>query len=137
MEARLKRQEKMVSEKMAERLRNVKAEQAQLARIQQELEGMQQMTQQDVHIIRAKIENTERELFAATKLHTQKKKEYEDSKAAMEKKQKQKELLTEHLRMIIYENEKKKEEKLALLMDKLGVSREEASGFKGFDESKK
>ena len=63
--------------------------------------------------------------------------EFEKAKALMEKKTTMKQELTEHLRMIIYESEKKKEEKLKEMMAKLGMNTEESASngaphFKGF-----
>ena len=88
-------------------------------------------------MLRARIENVERELSYATKDYKRKKTEFEKAKAYMEKKETMKQELTEHLRMIIYESEKKKEEKLKEMMSKLGMDTENSSSkdtpqFKGF-----
>jgi hypothetical protein len=53
---------------------------------------------------------------------------------AYEKKFNDKKMLTDHLNLIILENEKKKEHKLAEMMEKLGVTNGEFSGWEGFKD---
>jgi hypothetical protein len=60
-----------------------------------------------------------------------KEKEYLQAKHHYEKKAHEKKMLADHLALIIFENEKKKEQKLAELMGKLEVH--EAGGYKGWE----
>lgn len=92
-------------------------------------------------IVCAGIEKAERQLSQHRVHFHKREKEYHDAKADYEASQVTKEKLTNHLQMIIMENEKRKEEKLNKLMEQLNIgnspepthsSQSDPPGFKGF-----
>ena len=81
----------------------------------------------DIDMLRAKIEVNSRDLSYANGHLRQKIKEHQEAAMEVERLSNDKEMLTEHLRVIIYDNEKKKKKKLAELMSSLDA----AKGTKG------
>ncbi len=98
---------------------------------------------QDVMILRQKIDTVASEVSQAHSLMIRKEKEYTQAKQRYEKKFNEKKMLVDHLSLIIFENEKKKEQKLAELMSKLAVEEQQGnsnnnySGWEGFKEEEK
>ena len=90
-----------------------------LAHAKSELERMGFDHRKDIDVLRAKIEVNSRDLSYANSHLRQIIKEHQDAALEVERLSTEKEMLTEHLRVIIYDNEKKKKKKLAELMSSL------------------
>mmetsp|Transcript_76728 Transcript_76728/g.115459 ORF Transcript_76728/g.115459 Transcript_76728/m.115459 type:complete len:119 (-) Transcript_76728:22-378(-) len=108
-------------------------EQQRLEEVRRELAQLSEPTRRDVEIIRERLEKADRDLAWCRRDHDVKKKAYETALEVMEKKDKEKQALADHLRLIIHESEKRKTAKLEELMAKLGFdSGSAAEGFQGF-----
>lgn len=103
-----------------------------LNKVKLDLEKIDLLIDQDVVILRSKIDALAVEVSQAQTYMTKKEKEYLQAKQVYEKKANDKRLLTDHLNLIIFENEKKKEHKLAEMMERLGAS--EYNGWDGFKD---
>uniref|UniRef100_A0A7S3LM13 RAB6-interacting golgin n=1 Tax=Aplanochytrium stocchinoi TaxID=215587 RepID=A0A7S3LM13_9STRA len=142
LQEKVKRQEKIVRGELGKKFNQIQEESRKLAQIQNALETLEKEQQKDIDILRTRIERVEREVSANRQIFQRKEKEYRDSKSLFEESEKEKEMLTTHLRLIIFENEKKKEQKLNQLMSQLGMGSnnnqaKNAEGFKGFPSSGK
>lgn len=113
------------------RVSKTKHEMASLNQVKTDLEKIDLLIDHDVVILRSKIEGVAVELSQAQSIMAKKEKEYLQAKQNFEKKFTEKKMLTDHLNLIIFENEKKKEQKLAELMEKLQVE-DQYSGWEGF-----
>lgn len=87
-----------------------------------ELKALEAPSRNDIEIIRDRIERCERDLVCARKDAIRKEREFKNAKAMLERKEKEKVMLTEHLRLILYETERKKEQKLRELQHRLSES---------------
>lgn len=105
---------------------------ATLNKVKTDLEKIDLLIDSDVVILRSKIDGVAVELSQAQAHMAKKEKEYLQAKQAYEKKFTEKKMLADHLSLIIFENEKKKEQKLAELMEKLNVEDPQYSGWEGF-----
>ena len=114
-------QEQLVASQLNERFRNMQQEQRKLSHAKKELEAMGFDHRKDIDVLRAKIEANSRELSYANQTLRQKIEEHRVAGLEVERLSKNKEMLTEHLRVIIYDNETKKKKKLAELMNKLNM----------------
>lgn len=113
------------------RVSKTKHEMASLNQVKTDLEKIDLLIDHDVVILRSKIEGVAVELSQAQSIMAKKEKEYLQAKQNFEKRFTEKKMLTDHLNLIIFENEKKKEQKLAELMEKLQVE-DQYSGWEGF-----
>jgi len=114
-------QEQLVASQLNERFKNMQQEQRKLSHAKKELEAMGFDHRKDIDVLRAKIEANSRELSYANQTLRQKIEEHRVAGLEVERLSKNKEMLTEHLRVIIYDNETKKKKKLAELMNKLNM----------------
>mmetsp|Transcript_8635 Transcript_8635/g.9885 ORF Transcript_8635/g.9885 Transcript_8635/m.9885 type:complete len:200 (-) Transcript_8635:1003-1602(-) len=121
LQAKVKEQEKVIRGALGKQLSLVQEESKKLSKIQEALETLEKKQQKDIDILRNRIENTERELSTRRQTVREKEKAYLEAKKEYDEMEKEKDLLTSHLRMIIFENEKKKQEKLNELMNQLGI----------------
>jgi hypothetical protein len=115
-------QEQAVASQLNERFRNMQEEQRKLAHAKKELESMDFDHRRDIDVLRAKIETNSRELSYANQTLREKIEEHRVAGLEVERLTKNKQMLTEHLRVIIYDNETKKKKKLAELMNKLNMT---------------
>ena len=133
----IEEKEKLVQSTIQDRFKKMEEEEQKLRRIKQQLKKMNVGTSNDFHIIRAKIENVGRDLSYAESDLREKERECREINETVLSLRDEKQQLTEHLRIIIYENEKKKQEKLRELMQDLDlgdVSEEEVQkAWKGFN----
>jgi multidrug resistance efflux pump len=84
-----------------------------------ELEKLDMSIDKNVVILRDKIETMAVEVAQAQIQLTKKEKEYMQAKQLYEKKLTEKEMLSDHLNLIIFENEKQKELKFSDMLEKL------------------
>ena len=133
----LEKKEKLVQSALQHRFKKMEAEEIKLRQIRSTLKSLSVDTGKEIHVLRGKIENTESMLAKAEGTLRYKEKEIIELKESVNKLRDKKNLLTEHLSTIIYESEKKKQEKLKELMVALDlgdVTQEEAEeAWKGFD----
>ena len=133
----LEKKEKLVQSALQHRFKKMEAEEMKLRQIRSTLKSLSVDTGKEIHVLRGKIEYTESMLAKAEGTLRYKEKEVIELKENVVKLREKKNLLTEHLSTIIYESEKKKQEKLKELMVALDlgdVTQEEAEkAWKGFD----
>ena len=133
----LEKKEKLVQSALQHRFKKMEAEEMKLRQIRSTLKSLSADTGKEIHVLRGKIEYTESMLAKAEGTLRYKEKEVIELKENVNKLREKKNLLTEHLSTIIYESEKKKQEKLKELMVALDlgdVTQEEAEkAWKGFD----
>lgn len=120
IEEEVAKQEQLLANQLDQRLKTMQLESKKLAHAKRELERMGFDHRKDIDVLRAKIETNSRELSYANSHLRQKEKEHQAAALEVERLSKAKDMLTEHLRVIIYDNEKKKKKKLAELMSSLG-----------------
>lgn len=111
---------------MNERRIKTQQEQARLNKVQRELNQLEQSLQVDVNRLRAKIEEAIKDYTAAKTRFDAAEMEYISAKLDVQKKEDLKERMTEHLMIIIQENETRKAEKLQELMTKMALSEDDA-----------
>ena len=133
----IEEKERLVNDTIQDRFKKMEEEEEKLKRIKRELRKMTDGVGHDIHIIRAKIEDVQRNLGQQEMNLRAKERECREINENVNKLRDEKQKLTEHLRIIIYENEKKKQEKLRELMLALGlgdVTESEArNAWKGFN----
>ena len=133
----IEEKERLVKSTIQDRFKKMEQEEEKLRQIKSQLRKMTEGVGHDIHIIRAKIENVQRNLGQEEASLKVKERECREINENVNKLRDEKQKLTEHLRIIIYENEKKKQEKLRELMLALGlgdVTEEEAQkAWKGFN----
>jgi len=115
------------------RYQKTKEEISSLNKIRIELERLDLSIDQDVLILREKIDSIDRDVAYLYQQVVKKEKEYSQAKAAYETKNNEKKMLTDHLNLIIFENEKRKDKKLEELMAAVGEQNIE-NGWNGFTE---
>lgn len=119
-----------VKQKMATSHKTLRAQLAeQSARAQQRVRHIQEITQEllqlenpsrrDINEIRGRIEHTERDLVWSEKDLKAKEEAFRAAKVHCEKMRREKRLLIDHMRLILYESDKIKEDKIKELMGKL------------------
>lgn len=115
----VEQEERRVRTELTTQFTAVQRQMQQLMQLQAELRDLEAPSRRDIEILRARIERTERETHYAQQTLKRKEIEFKQAKAHAEKMEKQKAMLTEHLRLILYENERKKQQKLQQLEQKL------------------
>eukprot|EP01112_Ceratiomyxa_fruticulosa_P012483 TRINITY_DN3459_c0_g1_i2.p1 TRINITY_DN3459_c0_g1~~TRINITY_DN3459_c0_g1_i2.p1 ORF type:complete len:163 (-),score=46.30 TRINITY_DN3459_c0_g1_i2:148-636(-) len=135
-EEEIKKKKEIVKKMLSERYNKTKEELATLRIVQQELDKLEHTLDSDVVILRERIDAVERDIVYYESYYRKKEKEYKEAKAVFDKKLNEKKLLTDHLSLIIFENEKRKDEKLREMMSKLEPSKPpvEENGWGGFTE---
>ncbi|XP_071947153.1 uncharacterized protein [Antedon mediterranea] len=121
MEEENRKKKLALTKAINERKKRTQAETKQLAFIQRELGKLESLLSADVKILREKIETSSFEYNAARKRYEKAENEFVAAKLHLHKVTEHKEALTEHLYTIIQENENRKANKLAELMEKLNV----------------
>jgi len=87
--------------------------------ITRELTALENPSRKDISEIKGRIEQTERDLVWAEKDLVNKEQAYKEAKTYCEKMRREKRLLIDHMRLILYESDKIKEDKIKDLMAKL------------------
>jgi len=131
LEDEIERKKTAIRKKIQERVLKTREEMQALNSVKQELEKLDMSIDQDVVILREKIDIVARDLSHAHSQFIKKEKEYTQAKTLYEKKLEDKKRLTDHLNVIIFENEKRKEKKLEELMNSLSKSDEQIT-WEGF-----
>jgi len=121
MEEANRMRREMLSAALEAKRRATNAEQQKLQVVQRELLSLDQQLNADVAILRDRIEDASREYHEAQKVYEVAEAEFIRAKMDLNKKTEMKEKLTEHLCVIIQENEMRKAKKLAELMAKLEI----------------
>eukprot|EP00026_Physarum_polycephalum_P020222 Phypoly_transcript_22669.p1 GENE.Phypoly_transcript_22669~~Phypoly_transcript_22669.p1 ORF type:complete len:173 (+),score=50.46 Phypoly_transcript_22669:42-560(+) len=134
VEEEIEKKKEILQKLVKEKVSKTREDMAMLNRVKTDLEKIDLMIDQDVVILRSKIDSLAVEVSQAQSHMAKKEKEYLQAKQVYEKKFNDKKMLTDHLNLIILENEKKKEYKLAEMMEKLGVTNDEFSGWEGFKD---
>ena len=133
----IEKKQKLVSNTLQSRFEKMQAEEIKLKQIKKTLSLLDSDTSKEIHVLRGKIEYTQSQLVSAETNFKIKQKELVELNESVNELREKKQLLTEHLSVIIYESEKKKQEKLKELMlalDLGDVTNEEAEkAWKGFD----
>lgn len=133
----IEKKQKLVSNTLQNRFEKMQAEEIKLKQIKKTLSLLDSDTSKEIHVLRGKIEYTQSQLVSAETNFKIKQKELVELNESVNELREKKQLLTEHLSVIIYESEKKKQEKLKELMlalDLGDVTNEEAEkAWKGFD----
>ena len=133
----LAKKQKLVANTLQNRFEKMQAEEIKLKQIKKALSTLDADTSKEIHVLRGKIEYTQSQLTQNEENLKIKKRELEQLNEAVNGLREKKKLLTDHLSIIIYESEKKKQEKLKELMlalDLGDVTNEEAEkAWKGFD----
>jgi TolA-binding protein len=131
-ETRLKREvdkdEALLTNTLAARMQSMQVEANKLNAAKKELERLGFDHRRDIDELRQRIEQNSRELSYANANLRQKAKEHAEAKEEVAALDKAKMMMTEHLRVIIYENEKRKKKKLEEIMKRVGL---EGSGGGG------
>ena len=122
LKAEVDKDEALLQQSLSERMQMMQKEASKLTAAKKELERMGFDHRRDIDELRQRIEQNSRELSYANATLRQKAKEHEDAKARVSELAKAKEMMTEHLRVIIYENEKRKKKKLEEIMKRIGIS---------------
>ena len=124
-ETRLKREvdegEALLTRNLAERMKKMQQEANKLSSAKKELERLGFDHRRDIDELRQRIEQNSRELSYANTNLRQKAKEHAEAKEKVAALTKAKQMMTEHLRVIIYENEKRKKKKLEEIMKRVGL----------------
>ena len=125
----IEKKQKLVSNTLQNRFEKMQAEEIKLKQIKKTLSLLDSDTSKEIHVLRGKIEYTQSQLVSAETNFKIKQKELVELNESVNELREKKQLLTEHLSVIIYESEKKKQEKLKELMlalDLGDVTNEEA-----------
>jgi len=134
MEEEVERKKTLLKKILQERVSKTHEEMQALNQIRRDLEKLDSLIDQDVVILRQKIDVVATEVSQAQAQLSKKEKEYMQAKQLYEKKFNEKKMLADHLALIIFENEKKKEQKLAEMMGRLAVTDSNFGGWEGFKE---
>ena len=137
LKAKAKAKERQLRSKLQEKFTSVTKESQRLRAVQGELEALQREHARDVDVLMKRIEETERNLTYADRELKAREEAYENAKAAATKLREEKELLAQHLLMIVTENEKKKLAKLDSLMHSIGVEDEEEAASRAAKAAEK
>ena len=119
LKSEVEKQEKLLTNQLANRMRNMKLEAQRLAQAKRELDSMGFDHRKDIDVLRAKIETNSRDLSYANNILRQKIEEHKAAALEVERLNTNKELMIEHLRTIIYDNEQQKKKKLNEIMARL------------------
>eukprot|EP00961_Rhodomonas_salina_P061655 827744-Rhodomonas_salina.1 len=98
-EEEIKKKEKYVRDRMQQEYGKMMKEQQRLEEVRRELAQLSEPTRRDVEIIRERLEKADRDLAWCRRDHDVKKKAYETALEVMEKKDKEKQALADHLRL--------------------------------------
>ena len=124
-ETQLKREvdedEALLTNTLAARMKSMQMEANKLNAAKKELERLGFDHRRDIDELRQRIEQNSRELSYANANLRQKAKEHAEAKEEVASLTKAKTMMTEHLRVIIYENEKRKKKKLEEIMKRVGL----------------
>jgi hypothetical protein len=96
--------------------------------VRQELSKFDLVAQTDIDFLRIKIDETVKRLYAARGRYEKAEAEFMDAKMDLQVKKNSKTLLTEHLTLLIQQNEQRKAEKLEELMGRLAITTTNALG---------
>lgn len=133
MSTQVKVKEALVRNKLKEQLTRLKSETMRLNKVQGILGSLEAEQQADIDEIRRRIDEADRSLATTRYRFKRVEAEFKTAKASMEAKQTEKEALTEHLRLIIFNNESRKQEKLEALLKDLGLAEESTPNEGGSD----
>ena len=122
LKSEVEKAEQILSSTLQQRMRNMQLESQRLAQAKRELDAMGFDHRKDIDVLRQKIEVNSRDLSYANVTLRQKIEEHKAAALEVEQLNKSKDMLTEHLRVIIYDNEKKKKKKLTEIMTRIGKS---------------
>eukprot|EP00041_Stephanoeca_diplocostata_P028829 m.834327 g.834327 ORF g.834327 m.834327 type:complete len:385 (+) comp23446_c0_seq4:168-1322(+) len=121
-----KKKKTLLADALRARRAKTQAESQALRRIEAELGQIDTFLSHDIAILREKIEEVNREHVKARKRYEEAETEFVAAKMDLHRTTDTKEKLTEHLVLIIQENEARKSRKLEELMTKMSLSEEDA-----------
>jgi archaellum component FlaC len=124
LKEKLAEDEQVLRSQLNSHTANAEAQMKAIVAIKSELKALDAPKRKDVEQIMQRIEAVDRDLSYVEADFKAKKAAADKASEILEKKKKEKRLLTDHMRLILYESEKEKVKKIAKIREKLRLAEE-------------